>query len=161
MKLHGLFQNAVKYREAVIFFLTLPTLGQNISAYRFFPDMRFVAVNSKYSLVSHIFELGIFNAWNKNVRKLLIWVPVGDCLSLTFSLLAKVFAKGKMFWYQRVPLPSGWAKTFSLCNCFCFDHWNHWQVKGAFIKKWLLRWPPRRNIKSEYPCAAAILAVIS
>ena len=24
--------------------------------------------------------------------------------------------------YQRIPLPSGWAKTFSLCNCFCFDH---------------------------------------
>ena len=24
---------------------------------------------------------------------------MGDCPSLTFSLLAKVFAKGKMFWY--------------------------------------------------------------
>ena len=36
-------------------------MGPNISAHRFFPDMRFVAVNSKYSLVSHIFELGIFN----------------------------------------------------------------------------------------------------
>ena len=33
---------------------------------------------------------------NKKSRKL-IWVP--DCPSLTFSLLAKVFAKGKMFWY--------------------------------------------------------------
>ena len=37
----------------------------------------------------------------KNVLILLIWVPVGDCPGLTFSLLAKVFAKGKMFWYQK------------------------------------------------------------
>ena len=36
---------------------------------------------------------------HKNVLILLIWVTVGDCPSLTFSLLAKVFAKGKMFWY--------------------------------------------------------------
>ena len=86
-------------------------MGPNISAHRFFPDMRFVAVNSKYSLVSHIFELGIFNDAHKpdkkNVVILTIWVPVGDCPGLTFSLLAKVFAKGKMFWYQRIPLPSG------------------------------------------------------
>ena len=38
----------------------MPTLGPNISAHRFFPDMRFVAVNSKYSLISHIIEFGIF-----------------------------------------------------------------------------------------------------
>ena len=34
-------------------------------------------------------------------------------------------------------------------------------VRGAFLKKWQLRWPPRRNITSEYPCAAAILAATS
>ena len=59
MKLHGLFQNAVKYREAVIFFLTLPTLGPNISAHRFFPDMRFALLNSKYIIVSHVSEFRI------------------------------------------------------------------------------------------------------
>ena len=32
---------------------------------------------------------------------------MGDCPGLTFSLLAKVFAKGKMFWYQRKPLLKG------------------------------------------------------
>ena len=36
---------------------TLSTLGPNISAHRFFPDMRLVALNSKYSLISNIFEL--------------------------------------------------------------------------------------------------------
>ena len=36
-------------------------LGPNILAQRFFPDMRFVAVNLKYSLVSHIFKMRIFN----------------------------------------------------------------------------------------------------
>ena len=24
--------------------------------------------------------------------------------------------------YRRIPRPSGWAKTFSLCNGFCLDH---------------------------------------
>ena len=38
----------------------------------------------------------------RNARKLTIWLPVGDCPSPTFSLLAKVFAKGKMFWYIAV-----------------------------------------------------------
>ena len=37
---------------------TFETLGANISAYRLFPDIPLVAVNSKYSLVSHILELG-------------------------------------------------------------------------------------------------------
>ena len=27
--------------------------------------------------------------------------------------------QSKLIIYQRIPLPSGWAKTFSLCNCFC------------------------------------------
>ena len=31
----------------------------------------------------------------------------------------------------------------------------------AFLKKWQLRWPPRRNIISEYPCAVGILAATS
>ena len=33
----------------------------NISAYKFFTDMRFVAANSKYRVVSHIFDLGRLN----------------------------------------------------------------------------------------------------
>ena len=36
----------------------------------------------------------------ENCLILTIWVPVGECPGLTFSLLAKVFAKGKMFWYM-------------------------------------------------------------
>ena len=48
----------------------LSTSGSNISAQRFLPDMRFVAVNSKYSLVSYIFELGIFNDRHKPESKL-------------------------------------------------------------------------------------------
>ena len=36
-----------------------------------------------------------------------------------------------------------------------------WHVRGAYLDKWQLRWPPRRNITSEYPCAVAILAVTS
>ena len=87
----------------------MPTLGPNISAHRFFPDMRFVAVNSKYSLVSHIYSSRgyLISRSNpiKNELTLTIWVPVGDCPSLTFSLLAKVFAKvfakGKMFCYSK------------------------------------------------------------
>ena len=35
-----------------------------------FRDMRFVAVNSKYGLVSHIFELGIFNEGFKREPKM-------------------------------------------------------------------------------------------
>ena len=59
--------------------------------------------------------------------------------------------------YQRVPLPSGWAKTF----LFFFSSLKAlWHVRGAFLK-WQLRWPPRSNITSEYICAALILAATS
>ena len=44
--------------------------GSNISVHRFFLDMRFVALNSKYSLVSHILEVGIFDDSLKNQKKL-------------------------------------------------------------------------------------------
>ena len=58
--------------------------------------MRFVAVNSKYSLVSHIFELGIFNDLSKSCIHL---GPVG-CLPTPniFPLAKETFAKAKMFW---------------------------------------------------------------
>ena len=56
----------------------MPTLGPNISAHRVFPDMRFVAVNSKYSLVSHIFELGIFNDAPKPLSKVPENSPFGS-----------------------------------------------------------------------------------
>ena len=42
-------------------FLTLSTLGPNILVLRFFPDLQYAAFKSKYSLVLHIFELGIFD----------------------------------------------------------------------------------------------------
>ena len=54
-----------------------PTLGPNISAQRFFPGMRFVALNSKYSLVSHIFELGIFDDALKRESKLSLCSSTG------------------------------------------------------------------------------------
>ena len=37
---------------------------------------------------------------------------------------------------QRVPLPSGWAKTFSLCNCFCFHHQKHFDIY-VLLKKFI------------------------
>ena len=36
-----------------------------------------------------------------------------------------------------------------------------WHARGAFLKKWQLRWPLRRNITFLHPCAAAILASTS
>ena len=62
-----------------------------------FPDMRFAPRNSKYSLVSHIFELGYLMMPPSPIQKCLNTPHLGP--GLTFSLLAKVFAKGKMFWY--------------------------------------------------------------
>ena len=53
--------------------------------------------------------------------------------------------------YQRIPL-----------QLFLF--WSLkslWLIRGAFLKNWQLRWPPRRNIASEYPCATAILVATS
>ena len=63
--------------------------------------------------------------------------------------------------YQGIPLPSGWAKTFFLCNCLFSSAKSLWHVRGAFLKKLQLRWPPSRNVPSEYPCAAALLAATS
>ena len=34
-------------------------------------------------------------------------------------------------------------------------------MRVVFLEKWQLRWPPRRNTTSEYPCAAAILVATS
>ena len=53
----------------------LSSLGPNISAHRFFPDIRFEAVNSKYSLVSHIFEWGIFNDALRHHKKNVVLLP--------------------------------------------------------------------------------------
>ena len=69
--------------------------GPKYLGHQTFPDMAF---NSKYSLVSHILELGIINYRLKNVRI--------RCLSRpNIFPLANTFAKGKMFWYQ----PAGGA----------------------------------------------------
>ena len=58
---------------------TLRTLSPNISANRFYPDIRFVAVNFKYGLVSHnIFEKGcclLLSTVNKNFRIFLKFSP--------------------------------------------------------------------------------------
>ena len=45
---------------------------------------------------------------------------MGDCPSLTFSLLAKVFAKGKMFWYivQFSPHPTQFFSEFTRFQFF-------------------------------------------
>ena len=55
----------------------------------------------------------------QNVRKLTIWVPVGGCPSLTFSLLAKVFAKGKMFRYTLEIINT---RQVSIANLVVFIH---------------------------------------
>ena len=57
---------------------TLSILCSNISAHRFFPDMRFVAVNSKYSLVSYIFELGIFNDAPRHHSQMYLFSSLGS-----------------------------------------------------------------------------------
>ena len=68
----------------------------------FFPDMRFVAVNSKYSLVLHIFELGIFNRAPRHHTKYLKTPhsgPIGcQPAPHIFPLAKEDFAKEKMFW---------------------------------------------------------------
>ena len=52
--------------------------GPNISAHRVLPDMLLVALNSKYSLVSPIFELGIFNDALKPLQKLPLLSSLGS-----------------------------------------------------------------------------------
>ena len=67
--------------------------------------MRFVAVNSKYSLVSHIYELGIFNDALTHTHQSCPHSrhagPEG-CLPASspniFPLAKENFAKEKMFW---------------------------------------------------------------
>ena len=76
----------------------LSNLGLNNSAHRFFLDMRFVAVDSKYSLVLHIFELGIFNDAPKHHQKCINSQsgPVGCRQCLKFFLQQR-----KVFLCQR------------------------------------------------------------
>ena len=80
--------------------LTLPILDQNISAHRFLPDLQSVAVNSKYSLISHIFELGIFKHVQKRDPKIYFphSGPIGCQPATNIFSLENEFAKGKIFW---------------------------------------------------------------
>ena len=56
---------------------------------------------------------------------------------------------------------AGEPKHFPLQLFLVWSLKSLWHVRGAFLKKWQLRWPPLRNITSEYPCAVAILTAIS
>ena len=47
---------------------------------------------------------------------------MGDCPGITFSLLAKVFAKGKMFWYPRPAARLTWILTSTLNGNKCGIH---------------------------------------
>ena len=59
---HEYFYSYIRsFEKKILQIADFAILGPNISAPRFFPDMQFVAVNSKYSLISHMFDLTIFN----------------------------------------------------------------------------------------------------
>ena len=79
----------------------MPTLGPNISAHRFLPDIKLEALNSKYSLALHIFEWGIFNDALKLQQKCPNSTQSGQggCQPASNIFpLANKFAEGKMFW---------------------------------------------------------------
>ena len=79
----------------------MPALGPNISAHRCFQDMWFVAVNSKYSLISNICELGIFNERTKPKSKMSEFSSLGPRRlphGPNIFPLANEFDKGKIFW---------------------------------------------------------------
>ena len=59
---------------------TLLALGPNISAHRLFSDMRFLAVNSKYTRVSHIYELGVLYDAGKHLPRLPRNFPYSDAV---------------------------------------------------------------------------------
>ena len=72
------------------------SLGPKYLGPQTFPDKRFVAVNSKYSLISHIFELGIFNDGDKPQSKL----PLSR--RVPASAYHFPFSKGNLCWRENV-----------------------------------------------------------
>ena len=109
----------------------MPFLGPNISAHRFFPDMRFVAVNSKYSLVSHTFELGIFNDADKRESKMYHSGLVGCLPAPNIFHLANEFAKGKMFWNLGI-LGENFLRSFKRLNGAILRTGIFWRSPGWF-----------------------------
>ena len=62
--------NIYSYTKQCWKYLTFSILSSNFLGQRFFPNFQFVAVNAKYSLVSHIFELGILYNADKRHQKM-------------------------------------------------------------------------------------------
>ena len=73
-------------------------MGPNISVHRFFPDMRFVPVNPKYSEVSQ-------RSYSPRLG------PVGCLPAPSIFHLANEFGKGKMFWNAGKPTDRENLKT--------------------------------------------------
>ena len=63
-----------------------------------------------------------FFLWRKMIKTYDLYSDMLD-LNLKFSIfLIRNIILWFLLQYQKIPLPIGWAKTFSLCNCFRLYH---------------------------------------